>query len=869
MGNNLKKRDNVQDSDNQADLGSSSQATPISATIPSDDGHATDDGPSTDNVVPQITDTAPKRVHDFGDLVRAGSYLLAFVLVVLVSLYLKGLTAGVESDVHTTAGHALEWLVDFPTSLLQQFVTTVIVIWVLVQLLINREWQQAITSTLALFSGYTVIRLLSMLIIHIGNQTLIEALSSSALLTGIGFLPDIYAGLGAFLTAAGPRRMRNSLVWGWNLLLGVGIVSVALSSNSLSGSLVSITVGCMLGMLIRFASGTQNKGAWGNEIVQSVRTIGISTAVLERLSEDDSHAMHSGDPQDERQQAQVRDAQSGSSLLDDNTSQSRIYRLVDTQGRSYVVSVLDNQTHTAGYLLQVWRWIKFSGIAMRRDRSAYDTTEHHLSMLLGLRNLGLTAAHPYAMSAVGESSVLVFDTDVRLEKLDLDGIDDDDARQMMHYLETAHRHGYTHRHISASNLSRDEHGNVVIAGWQNGDYASSSPNMSIDRVQLLVLLCCTIGRERTLNIACAVWGKDAVIQLAPFMQKVAIPASTCALPTWGKNTIRDLRDDVRKLSDEEAVESLETVNLSRFSFRSFAALVLLIVAVVVIITQLNLQQVIDAVTHANPWMAGLCFLFGVMAWLGGAISLGTFVDRDKRNYLGLFLTQVASSFTAVSMPSGVGPAFVNLQYLRKSGYKNSIATAIMSAVVAVQFATTFLLLVFIGIFTGRSSFSGMIPTNTLVVVIGVLAIIIALAIAITPVRQYAMKRLLPIVSTYTRQLLDVLTQPKELIISSLGSWLQSFGLGFGYWAALMAFGYHTNIMETTFIYLLANTIGSAVPTPGGLGAVEAALTFGFSSLGVPTALSLSATVLFRVATYWIRIPLGALAAKWLERHSLL
>lgn len=36
------------------------------------------------------------------------------------------------------------------------------------------------------------------------------------------------------------------------------------------------------------------------------------------------------------------------------------------------------------------------------------------------------------------------------------------------------------------------------------------------------------------------------------------------------------------------------------------------------------------------------------------------------------------------MPAGIGPAFVNLQYLRKSGYRNTTATAIMSAVLAVQ-----------------------------------------------------------------------------------------------------------------------------------------------------------------------------------------
>ena len=72
-----------------------------------------------------------------------------------------------------------------------------------------------------------------------------------------------------------------------------------------------------------------------------------------------------------------------------------------------------------------------------------------------------------------------------------------------------------------------------------------------------------------------------------------------------------------------------------------------------------------------------------------------------------------------------------------------------------------------------------------------------------------------------------------------------------------------------FIFILANTLGSAVPTPGGLGAIEAALTFAFSSVGVPAAVALSATLLYRICFYWLRIPLGALAMQWLDRHNLI
>ena len=46
--------------------------------------------------------------------------------------------------------------------------------------------------------------------------------------------------------------------------------------------------------------------------------------------------------------------------------------------------------------------------------------------------------------------------------------------------------------------------------------------------------------------------------------------------------------------------------------------------------------------------------------------------------------------------------------------------------------------------------------------------------------------------------------------------------------------------------------------------MEAALTFAFVAVGVPQGVALSATLLHRVVFYWLRIPLGAAAMKWLS-----
>ncbi|MEK0306425.1 lysylphosphatidylglycerol synthase transmembrane domain-containing protein [Bifidobacterium favimelis] len=798
-----------------------------------------------------VKDTPPERVHDAEDLLRAGGAFLLGVLITLIAVYFKGTAQGVEHDMRQ-AGQTMDWLMDLPTTLLQQTVTVGVVLAVLIHLLLNREWIQSITSALALFLGYGAVLILSDIILRLHNTALIAAFSSSNTIGATVLLPDIYSGLAAFLSAAGPRRMRSTVKWGWNALYTVAVIMVVISSNSASGALVSLCLGRTVGMITRYLTGTQSKGAWGSAVVQALEGIGIHVTSLIR-DEPETHV----------------DGQPTRSLDDDLIESSRIYRAIDRQGVAYTVSVMDGQLHTVGYLMQLWQWIRLSGVAMRRDRSVRDSMQHHMAMLVELRDLGLSAVHPYGLAETSDSSILVLHDDVRLEAVKPDGLDDDQVGQLMEYLKQANLRGYTHRRITPECIARDGQGRMVIAGWENGDSASSTANVALDRIQLLALLASAVGVERTISVARHVWGDKTLAGIMPFVQRAAIPAGTQSQPDWNKQVLADLRAAIHALTPPETADSTQMVTLSRFSLRSFIALVLLVVAVVVVITQLNMQQVIDAVTNANPWMAAVCFLLGTMAWVGCAITLGVFIDKDKRNLKGIFLSQVASSFTSVSMPAGVGPAFVNLQFLRKSGYSSTMATAIMSAVIAVQFAVTFILLITIGIFTGRNTLSGMIPTNTLVIVIGVVAILAALAMAIPYTRRLVVDRLLPLVSAYARQLLDILTRPRQLAIASLGGLIQSVATGLSYWAALLAFGCKTNAFETVFVFLLANTLGSAVPTPGGLGAVEAALFSAFRLTGVPSAVAISATLVYRLATYWLRIPLGAMAMRWLGRHNLI
>lgn len=800
---------------------------------------------------PIIDDVAPKRTHDFGDLARSALSLLAAAIVMVFAVFMGGMTRGVESDAHTAA-QAINWLANYPSTVLTQLMTIIIVVTVLGQLLLSREWPQTAISAIAMFAGYGTAWGVSTLVSGINDHTLAMALLSAATSFGSGLLPDIYAGMAAFLTAAGPRRTRSTVKWGWNILYITAAVMVVLSWHSVTGTLVSMTAGRTVGMLIRFIVGTQNKGVWGDALVTALSGIGLETASLIRHQ----------DPVDGGR------GSLHATLEDDLTTGSRLYDLHTTDGRAFIVSVLDAQTHTAGYFKQLWDWVRFTSVSIRRDRSVRDAVQHHLSMLLGLHNIKLPAPAPYGIADTDESAILVLDANTIAMPANLKTLTKADAVAYMRYLSVANRRGYTHRRIIPSTLARLEDGTAVIAGWGDGDNASSAANTALDKVQLLTLLASLIGVEPAVDAAREAWGDLTLASIAPFIQKMAIPSTTRSLDSWNKQLLKSLRGKLADLNDDDNGEAGEPVTLARFSWRSMITMLLVIVAVVVVFTQLKPEEIIDALTNANPLMAVITLIFGVCGWIGSSISLGSLMDRSKRNNTGVFMSQVAGGFATVSMPAGVGPSFVNLQFLRKSGYRNTAATAIMSAALAVYYGVYFLMLVIIGMFTGRNMLSGAIPTNTLVIVLGIVVVVLSVAMMIPPVRHLVTKRLVPLAKTYLNQLLDILSQPRQLAISCTGALFQNITTGLAFWSALHAFGYSSNPVETTFVFMLAYALGSAVPTPGGLGGVEAALTFAFVAVGVPQAVALSATLLHRVVFYWIRIPLGAAAMKWLDHRNL-
>jgi uncharacterized membrane protein YbhN (UPF0104 family) len=69
------------------------------------------------------------------------------------------------------------------------------------------------------------------------------------------------------------------------------------------------------------------------------------------------------------------------------------------------------------------------------------------------------------------------------------------------------------------------------------------------------------------------------------------------------------------------------------------------------------------------------------------------------------------------------------------------------------------------------------------------------------------------------------------------------------------------------VYLGARLVASAAPTPGGLGALEAAVIAGLSALGMAVGAAASAVLIYRLLTYWLGVPVGWVSLKVAESRG--
>jgi uncharacterized protein (TIRG00374 family) len=124
-------------------------------------------------------------------------------------------------------------------------------------------------------------------------------------------------------------------------------------------------------------------------------------------------------------------------------------------------------------------------------------------------------------------------------------------------------------------------------------------------------------------------------------------------------------------------------------------------------------------------------------------------------------------------------------------------------------------------------------------------------------------------------LAERLLEERDLLRSSVGgAWPQAVATAAGRWifdflclyAALLAVGARPPLYVALLAYSAAQLLGQIPLTPGGLGVVEAGLAGTLALAGTPAAAAALATLAYRLASYWLPLPVGLAAWIWHRRR---
>jgi uncharacterized membrane protein YbhN (UPF0104 family) len=220
-------------------------------------------------------------------------------------------------------------------------------------------------------------------------------------------------------------------------------------------------------------------------------------------------------------------------------------------------------------------------------------------------------------------------------------------------------------------------------------------------------------------------------------------------------------------------------------------------------------------------------------------------------------------------PAAVGGAALNVRYLQRRKVPAAVAAASVGVAQVVAFVLHILLLVIFAAIAGTSTKDSLQPPRWAYFVIGGLVVASLAVFAVPAGRRLVRARVSPTLGQVLPRLLEVAQHPRKLALGIGGALLLSATYIGCLAACVAAFGRAVPIASIAVVYLTGSAIGSVLPTPGGLGGVEAALTAGLTAAGMPGAVAVSSVLLFRLLTFWLPVPFGWAALSFLERKQAL
>lgn len=632
----------------------------------------------------------------------------------------------------------------------------------------------------------------------------------------------------------------------WQVLSGVIVISVAttlvLSSGvTLVAVIESILLGWAIGLAARYVRGTPSERPDGQAIAAALGRTGLQLDKLTRI-EDDSRGR-------------------------------RRYEGVDTSDAgtevSYRIHVLDRDQEGAGLITYLWRQIRVIRPAARPAYlSLRRSFEHEALVTYAAMATAAPIRRLVAVTEVGVFAAALAYSDPQahpLAEIDAHTITDDQLVRIWCAVDDLQSARIAHRGLTSTRVHLDDDGNPVIVDFRDGEMAATDFTLTIDVAELLTTLAALVGPERSVAAAAQVLPDQRLADALPLLQPLSMSTPTRRLLRSSKGLLKDVRAAVVALTPEEPVEQ---PSIQRFKARTVISAVGLSFAAYFFFGQIGSVDVGQLVSQASWTWALIAFGLSMLTYVGASLSIIGFTP-EKLRALPTLLAQFATTYYGLFAPGVVSGVAVNTAFLQRSGVYAGVAVASVgvSQLSAVVSSVTMLLI--FGALAGTGPQANFTPSEGVVLAVGAVIVGLIIAISIPPVRRYAIKRIRPVFARVIPRLLDVLQNPRALATGFGGNLLMNLAYIFALVSCVRAFGGEASIPSLALVFLAGSAVASAFPTPGGVGAVELALTTSLTAAGLDAATALSSVLLYRICTFWIPVPLGWLSSQWLSRRGLL
>ncbi|MFD0318610.1 lysylphosphatidylglycerol synthase transmembrane domain-containing protein [Streptomyces flavalbus] len=303
--------------------------------------------------------------------------------------------------------------------------------------------------------------------------------------------------------------------------------------------------------------------------------------------------------------------------------------------------------------------------------------------------------------------------------------------------------------------------------------------------------------------------------------------------------------------------------------RTLGLLPLALVAVVAVRHRAVLADGFAQLATARwPWLlAAGCAT--CLTWVAAAVTRqGALVERLPAARL--LATQFAAGAANHLLPTGLGAGAVNLRFMTVCGIPLARSSAALALyLLAESVARVGLLLGLLLAFPGALRVGALLPEGTFgPVLAGAVA-----AVAVGAGALLAVRRVRGAVTSFLRTALrearSVHTRPSRALLLWGGSLafptLQAAGLV----AVGLSLGLDLPVAHMIVAYLAATVAVALVPTPGGLGSVEAALVVALVAAGAPVTVATAVVLAYRVITVWLPLLPGALTLGALVRLKVI